>query len=81
MKLTELGAKGTCISCGTETRQGGIWHGINQEVVVCPDEDCLKSLLHLAFDAIEDVVIDKGDSRRYWNDLANDVLKVKGQLL
>ena len=54
MRLSEGFLSGTCFHCGEEVRQGGIWHGIGQEVTLCSDYKCTKALIHLAIDALQD---------------------------
>lgn len=54
MRLSEEFLRGNCFNCGEEIGQGGVWMGRGQEVTLCSDEECTRSLIHLAIDALQD---------------------------
>lgn len=49
-------AESVCFNCGSNIKQGGIWYGVNQEVTVCPDDECIKSIIKLSIDSISDAM-------------------------
>ncbi|MCG7346398.1 hypothetical protein MHZ92_20030 [Sporosarcina sp. ACRSL] len=75
--------KGKCFHCGNDTRQGGIWQGIGYDVAVCPDEDCMRALLHTVYDAMKDTMPldeDKRHVSRWFMELTAEVSTEKGRI-
>lgn len=68
-----------CAVCGEEYGQGGIWSRTGEDITICPDDECIRSILHLAIDALLDgpFMDDPEGLTKYWQAATTDALKFK----
>jgi hypothetical protein len=86
MKLSEMYAvekdhKRKCFNCGEVVGQGGYWMGAGHDVAVCPDEQCVEGLIHIAIDSLLDGPLSGVNPETQRKDISEMITRVVRQKL